>query len=245
MDWIQRLDDARQGLQDALKARSADKFETHFGTLVSILRTQPSQINNLMQEAARNLPLSRLVEAMVLVRDELVRLGVHLDKVDLLSASIRELQTLHATLTQQIRVHDECQGIDVEIRRVEFSRKRFAADLQDSWPELKSILEPLYTLLPGQWVDEVKAVNGQMDQKLAALAEKTTALEQLPSPGDPRAEGLRMEIKQLNADIKPLFKDFRTRVTNRFYKVDADLNEQCGQLQPIGRQLAKLLEKLR
>jgi hypothetical protein len=118
-------------------------------------------------------------------------------------------------LSSLVDNHDRWQALDVELRLIEASIEHGLLELETSWPQVKLMVEPLYTADPDTWVDALKREDAALEEALSA----------------------RNPVK-----IRSSFHSYHRRVILRFYQVDTDLKVLCGHLREVGIPLASVVE---
>jgi len=215
--WIQDLDQSRQELHDALEGLDAMQLKRAIWRMNRVLAIQPSQINTRLNASARALRLPALVEALTYVRDSLARLDLDTEKVRQFEEGVDALASLCQALTGHVQDHDSWQVIDLELRRIEAAMQQDMMELEMSWPALKDMTEPLYSGVADEWAKALKADAAALDE---AIAEDNPA------------------------KTRRYFWRFRRRAGDRFYRVDTELKDLCGDLREIGEPLTSVMNMI-
>ncbi len=215
--WISDVAGARDELKRVTEQADAKMLKQAIWRLNRTLSIQPTRINTRLTEAARALRLAALVEALAVAREHLAAPGLEADKVRQLQAGLEALDSLGRSLHAQVENHDQWQGVDVELRRVEALIETDLMELQMSWPDLKAMAEPLY--------------RAQSDEWALSMSKEAEALDEALAADNP--------VKTRRA-----FRNYRNRAGHHFFQVDSDLRKLCGELRPIGEPLTLVLRMI-
>jgi hypothetical protein len=215
--WIQELEQAQQELHEALERLDAMQLKRAIWRMNRVLAIQPSQINTRLNASARALRLPALVEALTYVRDSLMRQDLDTEKVHQFEVGVEALGDLCQNLTDLVQDHDSWQVIDLELRRIEAAMQQDMTELEMSWPSLKAMAEPLYCDVADEWSEAFRADAAALD---GAIAEDNPA------------------------KTRRYFWRFRRRAGDRFFRVDMDLKDLCGDLREIGEPLTSVMNMI-
>jgi hypothetical protein len=215
--WIDDVAAARDALQIVTEQADAKMLKQATWRLNRILSIQPTRINTRLTEAARALRLPALVEGLTHARDELSAPNQEADKVRQFQTGLEALDRLSRNLQARVETHDLWQSVDVELRRVESLIEQDLMELQMSWPDLKSMAEPLYQAQDEEWA--------------VGMCKDAEALDEALAADNP--------VKTRRA-----FRNYRNRAGHRFFQVDSDLRKLCGELRPIGEPLTVVLRMI-
>jgi hypothetical protein len=213
--WIQRLIENLKALLVAVRECDADKIESSLRPISMVLNILPQRINDRLDQAARAARLPLLVEALIKVGEKLNKFGIDAVRKDKFEKGLAALSELNHNLMSQIESHGKWQDIDVILRLIEASISRDSVELESTWPDLKLKVSELCANTDESWAQ--------------VLSEDSKKLEEAISSND--------YIK-----TRQYFQRYRSRVGNRFYKVDYALKELCGKLHRVGDPLATVLE---
>ena len=214
MNWIGDLIQAHGELRQAIESTDAARLKRAARLMNRVLTVQPSQINARLNSAARTLRLPALVAALDGIRAQLRRPNSDPAELRQLEDGLAGLEKLNAGLSLLVSSHDRWQAIDLELRRLESTLDQDLGELELSWPDLKSMLEPLYADRAESWA--------------GAMIGDGERLELALSAGEA-------------AKIKQLFRRFRRQASDRFYRVDVDLKRTCDELRQLVVPLASVL----
>jgi hypothetical protein len=218
MAWIDTLADAHKMLAAAVAARD-EKGVRNSGRLMNrILANEPARIDARLGEAATNLELEAVIDALSFVCRTGRELGLPAEKVLTFEEARDVIEALDENLDVLVRSHRLWQDVDVEMRRIDTNiSPKDAAELEISWNDLMKLVTVLWAN-PGDWVQPLREDARSVD---AAIGSQDAA--------------------QMNR----FFQRFRKKANNRFFTVDTNLKEQCTELAAIGKPLADLVEALK
>jgi len=205
-----------RALQEAVESLDLSQLHKAVWFMKSAIATQPSRINTLLNTAARTLRLPSLVAAMSCIKENMTRAELDRDRVTDFQVGLESLTRLNETLNALVYSHDRWQEMDDKLRLLEDTLDKDVDELKWSWPYVKLGLEQLCMDSGDEWGPPLLGDCAKLDDALAAK--------------DP------MKIKQF-------FRRVRSRESQRFYLVDLQLKELCGELRKIGQPLAAILEK--
>ncbi len=205
-----------RALQEAVESLDLSQLHKAVWFMKSAIATQPSRINTLLNTAARTLRLPSLVAAMSCIKENMTRAELDRDRVTDFRVGLESLTRLNETLNALVYSHDRWQEMDDKLRLLEDTLDKDVDELKWSWPYVKLGLEQLCMDSGDEWGPPLLGDCAKLDDALAAK--------------DP------MKIKQF-------FRRVRSRESQRFYLVDLQLKELCGELRKIGQPLAAILEK--
>lgn len=215
--WINDVALAKAELHQAIDMLSGELLKKVVWRLNRLLATQPARINTLLNHSARTLRLPSLIDALTRVCNNLFALNLDTNKVNAFQSCVDALDKLNQGLNLLIESHDQWQGVDVELRRIEASVDRDLTEFEMSWPDIKMKSEPLYIAYLEDWANALKKESDALDEALS-----------ISNPAKVR-RGLR---------------SYQRRVMDRFYRIDIQLKALCDDLRQIGTPLASLLEMI-
>jgi hypothetical protein len=146
--WIASVEQGWQELKQARTDGNAGHLKTAERYLRRVLGTQPSRINNRLNEAAQSVPLAELVKAMGDVLQKISKLHLDQTRLDQFGLGVEALGGLHIALTRTIRDHDGWQILDTDLRMIESDTDQ----LQLSLPDLEKQAERLCERSVEVWV---------------------------------------------------------------------------------------------
>ena len=215
--WVADLEKGQQELHSALEQLDKRQLQRAIWLLNQILAIQPSLINNSLNTTAKALRLPDLVTSMTGIRDRLIDGELDEEKIGQFQDGANALSKLQQNLRLLIQNHDEWQRIDLVLRRIEANLKYDIMELEMSWPELKIMVESQYRNLRDKWA--------------LSLSKDSESLESAVNSQD-------------TAQVKRSFRSFRRLASYRFYRVDFNLKEICGELRRVGEPLNSVLQML-
>lgn len=215
VSWIPMLSPLPDELAEAMATRTRGGLEKVLRAMRRVLEVQPSQLNKRLNDTARALRLNALTQALATSRDKLLA-QPDLDpaKVKLFQGGVDELTKISLALYLLVDDHDEWQFIQVELRRIESAMENGSQELSESFPYLKTRVEPLCV--------------HRGDREAQALMKESGRLEEA------------LHSQQLNR-INQYLIGYSARASGLFYRVDVDLRRLCGELRKVGEPLASVL----
>lgn len=167
-DWIELLQDAHQSLTNATLNGDAGELNTSSSLLAHILSVQPTALNKMLNQAARELDLLQLVAV-------LEKVGGRLDQAEAqarVQNGIQSIQKLNERLQGMIADHDRWQALENDLRAYEanleslprmwkYPRKKLVeicAGRTETWAVIiLKLVQGLDQLLTGQDAQTVEA----------------------------------------------------------------------------------------
>jgi hypothetical protein len=224
--WITRLQRAVESLRKALAEADVKLSVAHLDDCLSdldrLLCLQPALINSRMVNIAGKLQeeLPGLITAMTCI-PAADGPDVGGRPVDLFGAGLVALRGLQPRLAGAVEEHNHWQQMDNDLRFAA-DKLRYAAtsawdplELRDLWGDIGPALADVCAGVVARWADELRTSAGELEAVLGGN-------ELIP--------------------IRKAFDRFRRRGMLRFYDVDKQLNQLCGQLLLIGDPLEKIME---
>lgn len=212
-NWIQQLDAALIDLRNALKQDDQALLKQASRKMDRELSLRPAQINARLNQSARALNLTELVQALSKVRDYAARLYPNSPKMTEFKAGVESLAKMGESLSLLILLHDRWQDADTELRSMERNSKD-PEELGFWWPDFKPKALEICKVVSGDWAASFQTYGENLE--LAINAKDCT-------------------------NMKRYFRLIRHSVTIRFYKTDADLKSQCDELMKVGEPLTTVL----
>jgi hypothetical protein len=213
--WIQRLAALPADLDHALNNPEKKLLDNVLRRLKQILDIQPSQINTRLNTTARALRLPALVGALSQVHDHLqAQTDLDPGRVSQFREGVAALVSINEALTALIDDHDGWQAVEVLLNRIEGMMEADTQELEMSWPDLKTMAEPL--------------CSRRTDKPAIAFLKEAATLEEALASANPDR-------------IRKSFLSYRTRAGQLFYRIDVDLKRLCGELRKVGEPLASVL----
>ena len=213
--WIDEVEQMDADLRAAIDGQDEKKLRNVIARMNRLLATHPARINALLNHAAGALRLPALWSALRRVCNDLNSVNLDPEKVKAFQTGVDALDKLDKALSGLVEEHDRWQTLDVELRLIEASVSRDPDQLEMAWPDVKQKTEPLYISSTAPWARALKQESDTVDEAL--------------SSNNP-------------VNIRRGFRNYQRRANNRFYQVDLELKELCGNLRQIGTPLASVLE---
>jgi hypothetical protein len=223
--WVANLAQAqtdlaldRAGLDASPPALSPQRLEQTFRRLGRVLQLHPSQVNARLNQVAKDLKLGDLAAVMRHILDRLRYQGDGPDPAAQFGRGVEALDRLNRGLDAILQEHDRWQAIEADLRRIEVGLESDLADLELSWPILRSEVEDLC----GPDEDDETRTLGENGRKLTKAIDARNTAAVLSS-----------------------FGDFRRLAGLRFFQVDVTLLNFSGSLREIGDPLDAILDVLK
>jgi len=215
--WIQQVDQADVWLRAAIAEADHEQLDRAIAQLGRVLYIHPTRINERLKEAARDLPLPSLIQAMTAVQNRSLGGGLDPAKLHQLGQAVAMLRQISAELTQLIGEHDIWQEVDLELRQIEDHLDQNIKQLQWFWPDLQAKTAPLCGDAGNRWAQEFQRASAQLERALVA---------------------------QETAAIIANFRSSRSRAGLCFFQADKKLKELCGALRHIDGPLASVMRMI-
>jgi hypothetical protein len=237
--WIRQFSPTTDLLREAIEKSSKVLLDRVTFQIGRVLYVHPTRINERLKEAARELPLPKLIEAMVFVRqysahsdidtDKLRQVGqgiaalelphsdIDTDKLRQVRQGIAALELLSRSLAQMIDEHDVWQEIELELQRIEEGVEQHLQELEWLWPDLKARLTPLCHERNDRWTQELWQAGEKLERVLAT-----------PTPTAAAAA----------------FRPFRRQAGLCFFQADKKLKDLCRSLRRVDGPLNSVLRVL-
>ncbi|HKH44622.1 MAG TPA: toll/interleukin-1 receptor domain-containing protein [Thermoanaerobaculia bacterium] len=219
LSWIpQYLEPALEALHTALETREPKGLGRTRSLLNRVLTLRPSEINTRLNDMARDLPLSGLIDAMTVVRDRMSSLELDPEKVRRFESGIETLDRLRETLDFLVAEHDRWQEAEQELRLTEETWDGTIEGITDSWSKIRETIEPMTANNTELWA--------------VPLRQEAERLTRAVETQDPE-------------EAETCFRSFRREAAARFHQVDVMLKDQCDELHEVDEPLAFLLERIK
>lgn len=215
--WIQQFSPTTELLRSALEQSSKALLDRVTFQIGRVLYVHPTRINERLKEAARDLPLAKLIEAMLFVRQYPAYSDLNADKLRQVEHGIAALELLSQNLARQIDEHDTWQEIELELQRIEEHVEQHRQELEWLWPDLKARFTPLCHEQNDRWTQELKQAGEKLERALTASAAVTVAAA---------------------------FRPFRRQAGLCFFQADKKLKDLCRSLQRVDGPLNSVLRVL-
>ena len=217
--WHQDLNHAFHFLQTALEEEDKSQLEKAIWCISRIIASEPSRINTALVSTARVFRLPALLEGMSDIWTIIKNSELEAEKRNQFQDSVNSLAKLNDELKILVKSHDKWQKIDSQLRRIEtvIANTSDLFELQMSWSGLKTEVEEACQNTPKNWTISLAKESKRLDEAIAVL--------NVPK-------------------VKQYFSSYRNRASQRFYKIDQELRNFCGNLRKVGYPLVYLLRML-
>jgi hypothetical protein len=200
--WQADLGLAADDLQAALDGDESARLERAIRRLNRVVNVEPSVINTNLHAKADDLHLDRLIDSLSELYRRLATLTIPADQLSRVEAGIAGLVDLHARLDTLVHVHNDWQGIDRELRRIDATLRQDTLELEFSWPELHA---------------QVTAVCVGEDEWARKIRQQGERLEKLLA-------------EQRTSDLPVAFDRLQSYIGHHFFDVDTRLKQLCDKL---------------
>lgn len=214
--WLPTLERAHKMLCEGVDAADPAAVKKAASLLDRVLASEPPRIDARLSDAACELELEEVIDAVALVCRTAKEKQLEAGKLATLEEALAEMERLDDTLQELVRNHALWQDVDVVMRRVDTNVEMDSFELVDTWPDLKKQVAVL-TAATTEWAKGIA--------KLADSVEKAIA-------------------ENDSGNMARHFRRFRQKAVMRFFAVDTDLNEQCRELRKAGDPLAAIAQAL-
>lgn len=217
--WAQKIENAQKNFTQAIEQSDPVLLKRSLDNIKFVIGNQPTKINGLLTEAARALHLDVLI-AVLKNLNQLVQTLDHGSAVSVqFEDGLKNLDFLNVDLNAQVAAHDHWQAVENELRGLEGSiEKDLLDELKSSWLDVKTTALELYRDIEEYWARK--------------LIEDSAALDQAILDDNPKR-------------IKQAFRKYRSRIGRRFFDVDTNLKELCGEIKKIGPPLDDVIRKIK
>jgi hypothetical protein len=221
--WVKLFEEAIGQVCEALDAKDADRWRSNIAVLRSVCNRHLARIDGILLATVRLLPFDRLVAALTVIRQEPPGDPTRADHQLLhrqLERGINGLRELQRALTARLEEHNLWQQLDaLLVMAAGFltSSQANRSSFKIVWAQLKSALEDRCRCTTEKWSCE--------------LCKRT---QQVKS---------EVEREQTQfASIRKSFDRLKIEASAVFLRVDRELRESVGKLEPIGDAVDSLLE---
>jgi len=166
--WIGRLDRAQELLAAALPTRDPAQVRKAAAPIDRVLAFEPPLIDSLLNQAANELQLRAIIDAIDLACRRARESHMEQQKLRELEQGLDALDHLDQNLTALVADHGRWQSADVELRRVATNFASDSEELVDSWPGLKAQIAVL-AVTDEPWVRDIRSEQTNLE---SAIAEK-------------------------------------------------------------------------
>jgi hypothetical protein len=217
--WIDDLAEARRLLRTALETQDPQSLRGSVRLLRRLLTKEPSRINERLNRTAGSLRLGPIESALTAVAEQLATVQASVDPQALrqLNEGVEALGRLAQTLAQTVSDHNLWQTLDIELRRVDAVLVHDLDELIFTWPDVRRMAQALRRDISAPWAETLAREEAQLD---GALQAQNLAL------------------------VRRCFYRFRRQAGIRFYQVDAELKNLCGEVARIATPLDSILRIL-
>jgi hypothetical protein len=214
--WIATLQRASDILAAGVEARSEAEVKKAAGVINRVLVSEPPRIDARLSEAATELELQAVTDAVTFVCQRGEEAAMEPEKLARLREARDVMEQLDENLALLVRSHFLWQDVDVVMRRVDTNIDADTFELVDEWPELRRNVEVL-SATAAAWARDLRAQAKSVDD---AIAENDAG------------------------KMARQFRRYRRSAVLYFSSVDTDLMDQCRELDGVGMPLAAVVEAL-
>lgn len=215
--WVATLDGNLRTLSVAVEKKCVAEINSAIRPIERVMSLQPILLNDRLVQAASQLPLQDLADALSNICDALEGEQQSPAKLRQFREGAEALRALEESLTHLIDKHGAWQELDREIRDIEKSVFQDIGRVSEYWPSIMAMTMPLCAEAGDLLTDRLVKTISRLDEAVEI--------------GTPR-------------DIQQHFLNYRNAANKCFYKVDADLKGLCEKLQSVGAPLATVWEML-
>jgi hypothetical protein len=200
-------------LHDAVRNGDFQRLRGISRTLQRIIGQQPARINGALEGAARDLPLEDLIEAIGGIRDTFRSVQIEESHGGELDRGREALVRLKTGLDRLIDIHKRWQTVEDSLQMLDRQLDRETLDAY--WPPVRQAVFEL---------------TGESEDPLVGqLRESCSRFDQAVDGSD-------------RGQVRRSFTALRHLEIRRFYNVDRELLNLCGELRDLNEPLADLLE---
>jgi hypothetical protein len=195
-----------------------DSIRRRLRRLHQLITDKSFRLNTLLKSAVTALNLSRLLELMSAVQNQMQLLNLEPERIQRITLGLKDLKKVALRLDHLVDSHDEFQFIDNILCGIEglleTHGQQFLSDVELQWPILKGRTARIYKRKES-W-----------DKDFAETVDRLEA-----------AIGSQDMVK-----TEQSFRYYRREVFLRFYRLDFTLKQQCHELQKLGPSISALLQ---
>jgi hypothetical protein len=216
--WLDELDRARLDLRQGFLHADASFVRFALDRITPVIEPEPTRINTRMEDIVRSLQL-RTLSSVLEAAAGAASAGSVARSGQRLSTGVTALTTIAGTLGQLVEQHTRWQNLDIRLplAREQLVRGR-RRDFAYSWPRLQTELVALTSGGSDEWSITILAICQKLDDALR-LGDSSDA-------------------------IANLFQECVTGVDQRFFGLDNELKEFCGDLRELGGGLDALVDAI-
>ena len=215
--WIRQFSPTTELLRGAIEQSSKALLDRVTFQIGRVLYVHPTRINERLKETARELPLPKLIEAMVFVQQYPARSDLDTEKLRQVGQGVAALELLSRNLAQLIDEHDVWQEIELELQRIEEHVEQHLQELEWLWPDLKARFTPLCDGRNDRWTQELWQAGEKLERVLVT-----------PTP----------------TTVAAAFRPFRRQAGLCFFQADKKLKDLCRSLRRVDGPLNSVLRVL-
>ncbi len=216
LSWIEEVVEAADTLEQGLEQTDPDKVQLAARRLRQVVHTQPTWVDTMLVQSARELDLPQLVSKLGEVSRTLEQVGAEPDQRGWVESGTQELGRLDESLSQARLRHREWQRVENGLQMLEVTLGQPWEEVARAWQVVSTRIAKLW-VVGEAWSEQLQASGKLLQQAIDARNESETVV---------------------------FFSGFRTFATDRFYQVDKDLKRLCDQIAPIGRDLDQVVARL-
>jgi hypothetical protein len=217
LGWIKDVASSRDELREASETRDAKILKEACSQVRRVLALQPTRINALLTQAADELRLHQLSLDLMVASNRLAAMRLEPDQMSRFRLGVEALGRLDQGLMTLIGAHHRWQDLDNLLRFLDSQLEMDLADLQWSWEDVQSKVEPLCSSIMEDWVIELSKAGANLQMALSS---------------------------DVPVRVKRCFRNYYAQVSQRFFMIDRDLKSLCDDMQQIGEPLAAVMEMM-
>lgn len=213
--WLPSLERAYRELTHALDESSVEKLTNATRLIKQVLQIQPTRLNTSLNDTARKLRLSMLIESLTSIVTTINTTSTV--QSQLFTAGLDALTTLNDALIILVNTHHIWQGVEDDLHVAHSCIEYDAIDLMLIWPDVMQRATNLCQDYDDQWLVDLQKETDKLSQ---ALQSDNHSL------------------------VKSCFYRYQRETSRKFYVVDSDLMKLCNELERLGVPLAAILRML-
>jgi hypothetical protein len=216
--WFDELEQAGADLTVGLRDIDRRYVTWAYDAVSRVLDIRPTEINARLDDAAKDVRLADLAEALDAARAAITHKADLAEATAQLNLGAAAFRALGTELGQLVIEHKRWQALEPELRISRDDLMQGSERFSRGWRRLHDRLEQMYSGSAEAWAVQLAAECRILDERVAT-----------------RADG---------GVIDGSFTSCESVASRRFYAVDGQLRNMCAALQGLGGQLDSLLRAL-